>query len=335
MKRTLFFIVVIITVLGCSNDDTTKMAATATSTLPAELVAPRNQATSLVVGQEATFPRATSFKEVVATLRSRAIRGDAQASCQLARELDFCANAEAQEKYLTAMSDRVRAGESGGAISESSRADVLATLADLAKVRGEYCVGAGVIALPERIKYWREAALRGHLPSMLQYGSGLSFKQDELLTALDELKLFKQESAQIMIRAAASGNLQANLFLARAYAPQISGPNLTPLLRQAVQRDAVTSLAYYMVSQQIQQSTNSTKPSALQLQTEADGVKLSMTPEDVALAHAKFQTLRRNLETSGHPDLDPIDQNERASNQPTPGVDFCSRGEFVAITRQH
>ena len=275
-----------------------------------------------------SLPRATTAREVTAILRKRVEAGDSQAACQLARELAFCAGAEAQGQRLGQFAERVRETPVEE-VNERNRNDVLETLADLAKVRGEYCAGMPTATQAESVNLWRKAALRGHLPSMLQYGAGLAFSQDHLLETLDELKVYKRDGVEMVKQVASGGNFSANLMLARAYAPQNTGPNLTPLLRQSVPHDAAQALAYYLLAQELQRTASSTRITPVQLQTEANGLRMMMTADDVSEGERRFGELQRALRPTSGADFDPIAQGERDSNQPVPGTEICERDEFV------
>jgi len=309
--------------MGCSQDHGPSTVAPARPLASLAESPPQDDASSPTSAP--ALPRADTAREAVQLLRKRVDAGDVQATCQLARELEFCANAEANNHQLGMIAARINADQEAAL----NRNDILQTMAELAKVRGEYCEGMPALSSTESVAMWRRAAMRGHLPSMMYYGSGLSFPQDRLLDVLDELKVFRRDGVEVMKRVAQSGNLQANLLLARAYAPRNSGPNRTPLLRQAVQPDAAQSLGYYLLAQQLQRTSASTSVSALGLETEAKGLRMIMSPDEVAEGERRFAELQRLVVPTSAAQFDPVAQADLDSRQPVPGTELCERDEFL------
>jgi len=331
MRKAAWIVVLLWCMAGCSRVD----APTARDEGSAAVAHPTSASGAIGDGQRQTspgapFPKASTAREVTAILHERVATGDSQAACQLAREIEFCADAEAYAQRMSAFAERVNGLERDSEVLNKN--DVLDTLTELAKVRGEYCAGMPRSTPSETVALWRKAALRGHLPSMLQYGSGLAFPRGRLLDTLDELKAYKQEGVQITKEVAQRGNLQANLMLARAYAPQTTGPDYTPLLRQAVTPDPAQSLAYYMIAQLLQQSAQSKRITALQLETEAKGLRMMMSEWDVSEGERRFAELQRSLTPVSGSDFDPLAQGERDSNQPIPGTQMCERAEFAGAS---
>lgn len=310
-------------VVSCSQD-TGSSAAKPAQPLPSIAESPQLGDATLPTSVPA-LPRANTAREVVVLLRKRVDAGDAQATCQLAKELEFCAGAEANRHRLGMIAERINADQ----VAALNRNDILQTLTELAKVRGEYCEGMPALSSPESIAMWRRAAMRGHLPSMLQYGSGLAFPQDRLLDVLDELKVFRREGLDLTRRVAQSGNLQANLMLARAYAPRNSGPNRTPLLRQAVRPDAAQALGYYLLAQQLQRSVASPGITTLGLQTETRSLQLMMSPDEVAEGERRFVELQGRLVPTPAAQFDPVAQSDLDSRLAVPDTALCERDEFL------
>lgn len=320
MHRTLMLGMTLF-LIGCAGDSN-EAAKQPAKSQPAK-VAETESSPPRAILDASPLPRARTLREFSAAMRSRAIGGDARAACQLARELDFCAGVEERAHQLSQMADRVRATQSAGPVTQRNKSDVLKTLSDLESIRSEYCEGFSDTPPGERVGFWREAALRGHLPSMIQYGAGLAFARGQMLATLDELSVYKKEGERIMGKAAQSGNLQANLMLARAYAPQLSAPDTTPLLRQAVRKNASKSFAYYMLTLQLKGGSASTPPSVLQLQTESEMVKQTMSPAEVAEAERMLLDLQQDLHHVDEARFDPIALNKQDLQQPVPTTSFC------------
>lgn len=325
MHRTLMLGMTLF-LIGCTGDSN-EAAKQPAKNQPAKL-AQTESSPSPPISYASPLPRGRTLREFSAAMRSRAIGGDARAACQLARELDFCAGVEERAHHLSQMADRVRATQSAGPLSQRNKSDVLTTLSDLESVRNEYCEGFSDTPPGERVALWREAALRGHLPSMIQYGAGLAFGRNQTLATLDELRVYKQEGERIMGKAAQSGILQANLMLARAYAPQLSAPDTTPLLRQAVRKNASKSFAYYMLTLQLRGGSESTPPSVQQLQTETEMVRRAMSPTEVAEADRMLFDLRQDLRHANEARFDPIALNKQDIQQTVPTTSFCEAQSF-------
>jgi len=267
---------------------------------------------------------------VTALLRKRIEAGDSHAACQLAREVEFCADSETTSQRMGMVADRIRASEAQGEVVLNKN-DVLQTMAELARARSEYCVGMPPTSPAETVNLWRQAALRGHLPSMLRYGTGLAFRHDRLLDTLDELKVYRRDGVEMTRRVAQSGNAEASLVLARAYAPRNTGPDRTPLLRQAVTPDAAQSLAYYLLAQHTLLATTSPYMTALQLQTETRGLQLMMSPDEVREGERRFDDLTRDLKPVPGAIFDVMSEGERDLYGPTPDTALCERRSEVTV----
>ncbi|WP_152566234.1 hypothetical protein [Lysobacter antibioticus] len=257
---------------------------------------------------------------MIPALRERIAKGDAVASCQLAREFDFCEGAEDKAEYLSRIDTHRKTPPS------PDRTDPASTLTDLAKIRAEYCVGVSTISPAERIGLWRQAALKGHVSSMLQYGSGLAFGYNQTLATVDELRTYKSEGPELVERVAQKGGFQANLMLARAYAPHLTAPDRMPLLRQAVAKSASTSLAYYKIAKELRSTTTETAPTDLALETEMKPLLWSMSPQELAESEQKFRFLRGKIERGDRAIVDIDALNNADVNQPVPGMELCGSG---------
>lgn len=269
-------------------------------------------------------PRGTTLQQMIPALRVRIAQGDAVASCQLAREFDFCAGAEEKAQYLSRIETQRKTPR-----SSSDETDAASTLTDLAKIRAEYCVGVSAISPAERIGLWRQAALKGHVSSMLQYGSGLAFGYNQILATVDELRAYKNEGPKLVERVAQNGGFQANLMLARAYAPQLTAPDRVPLLRQAVTKSSATSLAYYNIAKDLRSVTAETAPTERALEAEMRLLTLSMSPQELSESEQKYQTLRGQMKNSDRAIVDIDALNNADVNQPVPGMELCGSGGIL------
>lgn len=276
----------------------------------------------------APLPTGRSLRETSNLLTKRSEEGDARATCQLALELEFCAGTARQAAYLSAFAERVRASQPGPATA-AAKNETLSTISEMAQLRGEYCEGFDNVVADERVKLWRQAAGRGHIPSMVQYGAGRAFNPNETLSVLDELRTYKQDGVAFMIKAARSGNLQANLLLARAYAPSPSAPDRTPFLRQAVEKSSSTSVAYYEVAEELLGQATDAPVTNLQLRAEMTSVTQGMSDAELAKAEEVYASLQRELKVAnpaivsvrGLSDLDPY--------RAIPGDELCSQDQFL------
>ena len=326
MKRTVLAIGMLLQLAGCSQE-----RAPATPPVNVSQEAHRTgvplAAPARIDDSATPLPHGTTAREVTALLRKRIEAGDPQAACQLAREVEFCADAETTSQRMGMAAERIKAIEAEGAVVLN---DVVQTMADLAKVRSEYCMGMPPVTPAETVNLWRQAALRGHLPSMLRYGTGRAFRHDRLLDTLDELKVYRRDGVEMTRRVAQSGNAEASLVLARAYAPRLTGPDLTPLLRQAVTPDAAQSLAYYLLAQHVLPTATSSRTTPLALQAEVRSLQLVMTPDELREGERRFDDLVLALKPLSGTDFDLMTEDERDLHQPIPGTGLCQRSGVAA-----
>lgn len=231
---------------GCGQQQTAP-SSPSTSVGASEALAQRTEEDRALVDHQAPLRRGLFFKDNYSSLVARSRDGDARATCQLATELDFCAGSAENARYLLDAQERM------GKLDASvyGRDSALATISEVARMRNEYCQDVPRATPSERIHYWRLAAERGHLPSVLHYASGRAFQPSETLLLLDELARFRTDALPMMQRAAQSGSYQAALMLARAYEP-VSPPDVPPLLKQVIPRpEPARSLAYYLLAEQL------------------------------------------------------------------------------------
>jgi hypothetical protein len=277
-------------------------------------------------GQFAPLPRGNNLQDTVKELRLRAQRGDARAACQLAAELDFCADAE---RRMSSLSRAI-------AVMKASPGDNPAKQRGLDELHNsiiesrQYCTA--IYSSPqERIANWRLAATRGHVPSMLHYASGAGFGRDDLLSTLDEMKTYRRIAPGLMERVAATGNLDAHLMLGRAYAPNWSGPDDTPLFRQSVQtKDAAKALAHFLVARQLVDTEGeAVVHEARMVEIEISTIKAGMSPAEITEGEQKARELRSSMRQAGEVRLPATGWNEREQYASKPSIDRCDQRAFL------
>ncbi|MGD9582755.1 MAG: hypothetical protein AB7V26_03655 [Lysobacterales bacterium] len=197
-------------------------------------------------------------------LRERADQGDARAACRLAAELRHCetvdvtlAQAQLRARQLQQMKSFQRpepATEEQRKAFEASakqRADYEAGLEKQianALQATEHCAAVPRASPREQVRYWRQAALAGHLPSMAMYASGNVFRMRNSLAHLPDLEVYRHEAPALAKRAALAGDNQSLIALAWAYG--VHDDHMNPgLLAQAVTPDPGEALSLLLLAQ--------------------------------------------------------------------------------------
>lgn len=189
------------------------------------------------------------------TLRQRANAGDARAACRLAAELRKCELVDVQLAFAQQLEQQRQTSElpgnaQGSGRGRGRRAD--GPFADAqyrdALAASEHCKGVAQSSPTEQLRYWRQAALQGHIPSMTMYASGNAFRQRNSLSQLQHLEVYRHEAESIARRAAFAGDTEALLALSMAYAPQQEQMQ-TSLLAQATGTNPVEELAMLLLAQ--------------------------------------------------------------------------------------
>lgn len=177
-------------------------------------------------------------------LRRRALAGDARAACRLAAEHDYC---EQLRTTAGVAATTVRRLDSGSANQNQIQALELARhRLDSATRELAHCDGAPGVSLRERIGYWRQAAIAGHVPALRHYATGAVFRFDGFLDVLPQLEVYRNEAEGLARRAAMAGDEGTMLALAHAYTPERTGIGGS-LLEQAVRPDPRAALSWYLV----------------------------------------------------------------------------------------
>ena len=187
-------------------------------------------------------------------LRHRADAGDAAAACRLAAEFERCRALATRAEQVRPMdvfleTMAANADDPGHVervqreIGERDRAWRAAA------IELEHCQGVQAPSPAERARYWRRAAMAGHVPAMRHYAIGNAFRLEDLMAAVPELETYRHEAEQVAVRAAAAGDLAMIHALAQAYLPRERGPewaqeNFRPFLAQVVEADARKALEW-------------------------------------------------------------------------------------------
>lgn len=202
---------------------------------------------------------------VIDDLKRRADRGEANAACRLASEWTFCQGLQKQlldnESMLRNVERRALGFTPGGNMERMGMsADTLERSINHAQAQVDrsrtqllHCDGVAAPQPEEVTRYWRQAALAGHLPSMRNYAVGNAFRRNEILNNLPALTVYRQEAVRIAQDAVDRGDLRVAVSLAGAYSP-LAARNGT-YLAQLVEPNAVESLVLlYRINDVIERS---------------------------------------------------------------------------------
>ncbi len=181
------------------------------------------------------------LSEILDELRRRADAGDARAACRIAAELRRCELVGVQLSVAQRMeAQRPQVQKAMGDQTDPNTRDYFKRMDRFnqsALDASTHCAGVTASDPNEQIRYWRQAALAGHLRSMSMYASGDVFRIRNSLAMLPELEIYRHEAEGMAQRAALAGDAEALLALTRAYAPaeeemfvdliaQATGPNV-------------------------------------------------------------------------------------------------------------
>lgn len=193
----------------------------------------------------------TPLLQIHEALTRRAAAGDARAACRLAAEHERCESSrqqlravdeqdEQQTRWLDAQQQvtdqmRQRLTQSRNRL-ESRRVFLAQVLVN--------CEAAPPLSPADRARYWRQAALAGHLPAMRHYASGSAFRLHELMETLPALQTYRREAETIAVRAATHGDVASMYALALAYASFDDGRRRS-FLAQSVTPDLPRALGWF------------------------------------------------------------------------------------------
>ncbi|MET0327607.1 MAG: hypothetical protein ABW163_02430 [Luteimonas sp.] len=220
--------------------------------------APRTPASATtgraVVATSAPLPPLDApLAQIHGELRRRAAAGEAGAACRLAAEHERC---EMERQHLRAVVSQVEHLDSATrrdrdripseALQHRARmrtqveTQVREKTASVAQ-----CDAAPPLSPEARARYWRQAALAGHVPAMRHYASGNGFRWHDLMDALPALQTYRREAEGIARRAALEGDAASAYALAMAYID--GGGHWRSFLAQSVTPDLTQALAWFSV----------------------------------------------------------------------------------------
>lgn len=195
------------------------------------------------------------FRLTIDDLQRRARAGDPAARCRLAAEHAHCDDVRAALGSTTVFMERQQAHFANMAESDT-KARVAARSARMADEQSRrlleasaHCDGVPALSRADIVQHWRAAARSGSRPAMVQYALGNAFTLRDTLDVLPELQVYRGEAEAMARRAASRGSVTALAALAAAYRPGSKDAARNTLLAQAVDEDAVESLALYLLLQ--------------------------------------------------------------------------------------
>lgn len=242
----------------------------------------------------------TPLRLVVDDLKRQADNGNPSAMCRLAAEWDKCDDLRtkatdarrslmARERVLLNDKFRKRAQVDGQTLKTMEQG-LAYEKQEIKRLQSllEHCEGVPAPEAGEEEKYWRRAALAGHLPSMRQYAVGNAFQKDEILNNLPALATYRDEAVALAHRAVDRGDLTTAIALAGAYSPLTRRGST--FLSQLVEPNAVESLKYlYMTRSAVESARRFTVNANLRSELLATVSELEsvMTPAEVQLARSR------------------------------------------------
>ena len=244
-------------------------------------------------------PVETPLRDTLADLQRRADRGEAGAACRLAAEWTYCqgldsrmrrdeASLRANERMaerLTSMPQHTGRQVPVEALERSL--DRAQAQADRSREQLQHCQDVTLPKPSEVARYWRQAALAGHLPSMRNYAVGNAFRRNQVLDNLPALEVYRQEALKIAEAAIARGDLPTAVALAGAYSPLNSREGT--YLSQLVDDDAGKSLAllYRINAAAGNDSAPARRGRQMDLAGAIEDLEAMMTPEAVQQARTQ------------------------------------------------
>lgn len=203
---------------------------------------------------DAPLPEANApLLHIHQALVQRAAAGDARAACRLAAEHERCETARADVRAFAleaaAHSAFIARRTSQFPNASQRAAEMNAHLERL--IEEQHALAAACDAAPPlspaaRARYWRQAALAGHLPSMRHYAVGNGFRYHDLMDALPALETYRREAEAMALRAANAGDLVSAYELAMAYA-NVDGSRRRTFLAQTITPDLPRALGWFSV----------------------------------------------------------------------------------------
>ncbi|TDK31015.1 hypothetical protein [Luteimonas terrae] len=245
----------------------------------------------VVVSARPLPPVGTPLAQIDAELRSRAAAGEAGAACRLASEHERCEMQRVHLRALTLQSDQLTTNiEAFRGPAEArerivrSRERLAAPIRDTREAVA-LCDAVPALGPAGRARYWRQAALAGHVPAMRHYAIGNAFRWHDLLEAIPALQTYRQEAEELARRAATEGDAASAYALAMAYADS-DGGHWRPFLAQVVTPDLTRALAWFSVLERHPEVTRlpADHPTARSVAHHLATLRAAATPVEIARA---------------------------------------------------
>lgn len=252
-------------------------------------------------------PTDLPLSAVIDDLKRRANRGEANAACRLATEWTECLGLQKQlQRNETILQNRERIalrllpeGNSGNSQRKNISVDAIERGVDYAVAEVErsksalvHCEGVPSPQPEEVTRYWRQAALAGHLPSMRNYAVGNAFRRDEILNNLPALMIYRQEAEKIARQAADQGDLRAAIALAGAYSPLTArrGSFLSQIVEPNAAESLVLSYRIHAAMEGLQDPLMRSARS--ELAGMINGLETMLSPQDARIAKDRAEKSR-------------------------------------------
>ncbi len=178
-------------------------------------------------------PLNAPLRTIVRALVERADNGDLRAKCRLAAEYEYCTGLEIRMKMIESGVERAQSAAQNGRGGRFGGPERIAEIFDSTSEQYAHCEGVDVPPTADVVRYMREAAVGGHAKAASYYATGEMFHPRDMLDALSELSLYRDQAERLANEAVAQGDLRAAWALADAYASDPDDPRRS-LLAQAV-----------------------------------------------------------------------------------------------------
>jgi len=196
----------------------------------------------------------TPLAQIHDTLVRRAAAGEARAACRLAAEHERCEMERVHLRSLGVQTQQLEDLVTRGSDLQpddaqrrlTQRREALEQQLRDKQASVAQCDAVAPLAPEARARYWRQAALAGHVPSMRHYAIGNAFRWHDLMDALPALQTYRRDAEGIASRAAMQGDAASAYALAMAYADS-DGGHWRPFLAQAITPDLTQALAWFSV----------------------------------------------------------------------------------------
>lgn len=243
-------------------------------------------------------PVGTPFRLAIDTLQRRARAGEPAAMCRLAAEHTECKRIRDMLDATSRMLDleEARLIRDKDADARARRLAQTAERSDELIETSRHCDGVPEIPDRELVHQWRAAAQAGSLPALEYYALGQAFPMDKMLSLLPELALYRAEAEAMAIRASAAGSMRATMLLGMAYMPaELRTRGFTPLLMQAVDPDAVESMALLRYAEANASDQGTNNHFAQVFAKQLSRLEAEMTPEERDAARRRRTELEYSL----------------------------------------